>query len=130
MKFKVVALIMLVGTVGMAVSCQKEQIVKNESVSTKSETVKTIDEDPLIKGKVKKSNQMPVVRARVETYDYVTDLKIAETYTDIYGVYEQKVPFGLYYLKFTNPESGNVVYSTLVQLDLLNLRCNVSVIVD
>lgn len=131
MKFKVVALVMLVGTIGMAVSCQKEQIVKQETVSTEVGVVKVgEDDDLMIKGKVKKSNQSPVFGAQVETYNYMTKVKVAETFTNHLGIYEQKVPTGLYYLKVTNPNSGNVVYSSVLRIDTINLLNDLDFIVD
>lgn len=130
MKFKVVALLMLIGTVGMAVSCQKEEIVKNENASKEVVTLKVNDDDPSIKGKVKKSNQLPVNKALVEVFDCETNTKIAETFTNGYGDFEQRVPVGVYYLKVTNPQSGNVTYTSKLRLDLLRLLDFIDIIVD
>lgn len=129
MKYGMVALILLMGLGGMAVSCQKEQLVKNPSMEQPEVvTVKVIDEDPAIKGKVKKTNQMPVNKAIVETFDCQTNMKIAETFTNGYGEFEQRVPAeGIYYLRVTNPQSGNVAYSSKLRMDLLNF---IEIIVD
>lgn len=128
MKYGMVALILLMGLGGMAVSCQKEQIVKNQTVSAENGEVRLNDEDPLIKGKVKKSNQTPVNKAIVETFDCETNMKIAETFTNGYGEFEQRVPAeGVYYLRVTNPQSGNVAYSSKLRIDLLNF---IEIIVD
>lgn len=131
MKYGMVAFILLMGLGGMAVSCQKEQIVKNEATS-KEVGVNRVgeDEDHMIKGKVKKSNQLPVNKAIVETFDCETNLKIAETFTNGYGDFEQQVPAGVYYLKVTNPQSGNVTYTSKLRLDLLQLLDFIEVIVD
>lgn len=123
------ALILLMGLGGMAVSCQKEQIVKNPGTE-QSEVglTRTYDDEVFIKGKVKKSNQMPVNKALVETYDALLNIKIAETYTNGYGDFTQRVPNGVYYLKVTNPDTGNSVYtSKLRMIDLLNI---LEIIVD
>lgn len=123
------ALILLMGLGGMAVSCQKEQIVKNPGTEQSGlVATRVIDEDPAIKGKVKKSNQMPVNKALVETYDALLNIKIAETYTNGYGDFTQRVPIGVYYLKVTNPDTGNSVYTTkLRENELLNF---LEIIVD
>jgi hypothetical protein len=130
MKSKVLVLLLLVGTVGMAVSCQKEQIVKNETVYSVDAVEKIGDEDHLIKGKVKKSNQNPVQGALVETFNAITELKIGGTYTDSNGKFEQKVPCGLYFLKVTNPNSGNVFYSNAIRIDSVSLINTIEVFVD
>lgn len=110
---------MLIGTVGMAVSCQKEQIVKNQATSAESNTAKLGGdaEDPIVKGKVKKSNQMPVNKALVEVFDCEANLKVAETYTNGYGDFEHKVHAGVFYLKVTNPDSGNTIYTGKMRID-------------
>lgn len=130
MKIGMVAFVMLMSVSGMVVSCQKEQIVKNETASAEVGTTKVIDEDPAIKGKVKKSNQMPVNKAIVEVFNCETNMKVAETFTNGYGDFEQRLPVGVYYLRVTNPQSGNVVYTSKLRLDLLNLLDFIDVIVD
>jgi hypothetical protein len=107
------ALAMVLGIGVMAVSCEKEEItpVKGQKATTGFAKIGDDDEDPVIRGKVKKSNFTPVDSAHVETMVYGTNARLGSVYTNSLGEYTQKVTAGIYYLKVTNPNSGIPVYT-------------------
>lgn len=104
---------MVLGIGVMAVSCEKEEItpVKGQKATTGFAKIGDDDEDPVIRGKVKKSNFTPVDSAHVETMVYGTNARLGSVYTNSLGEYTQKVTAGIYYLKVTNPNSGIPVYT-------------------
>ncbi len=105
------ALALVWGIGAMTVSCEKEQLKPTKQSCSQTRDGGDDDEDPVIRGKVKKSNFTPVNNAHVETMVYGTNARFGETYTDELGDYEQKVDPGIYYLKVTNPNSGIPVYT-------------------
>lgn len=104
------ALAMVIALGATTVSCEKEQL-KPGKEQHHTRHGGDDDEDPVIRGKVKKSNFTPVNNAHVETMVYGTNAQYASTYTNELGEYQQKVSVGIYYLKVTNPNSGNPVYT-------------------
>jgi len=112
------SLVMLIALGATTVSCEKEQLVKKHEgdISTGPTRTGDDDEDPVIRGKVKKSNFTPVDSAHVETMVYGTNAKFGSVYTNSLGEYEQKVTAGIYYLKVTNPNSGIPVYTDTIHV--------------
>jgi len=111
------AIVLSIG--GMTMSCEKEQLKPEEKVKTSNGQAKDggdDDDDPVIRGKVKKSNGLAVDNASVETFEYGSDDKLGTVYTDELGDYGYKVPPGIYYLKVTNPNSNIAVYTDTVHV--------------
>ncbi|ASS49915.1 MAG: hypothetical protein A3D31_10070 [Candidatus Fluviicola riflensis] len=109
-------LAILIALGATTMSCEKEQLnPSDEHCQTRDGG--DDDEDPVIRGKVKKSNFVPVDSAHVETMVYGTNVQFASTYTNELGEYEQKVDSGIYYLKVTNPNSGIPVYTDTMHVN-------------
>jgi hypothetical protein len=115
----IAAMAIFIGLGTITMSCEKEQLKPEQKVKTSNEQAKDggdDDDDPVIRGKVKKSNGLAVDNASVETFDYETDDKLGTVYTDELGDYSQKVPAGIYYLKVTNPNSNISVYTDTIHV--------------
>ena len=128
----ITAMAIVLGIGGMTMSCEKEQIkpTKESKVKTPETQAKDggdDDDDPVIRGKIRKSNLTFVDNASVETFEYGTDEKIGTTYTDELGDYGQKVTAGIYYLKVTNLNSNNYVFTDTVHVDKDDVILNVTV---
>ena len=94
-------MIVTVGTI--LVSCKKEQPTQNRKATVTSEQAKDTgddDEDPVIRGRVKK-NSVAVNNATVVTMTYGTNVAVGSVNTDSLGQFQQQVPKGTYYFKVT-----------------------------
>lgn len=106
----IAALFILIGLGVITVSCEKEKTAprKAELTIEYAKDGGDDDEDPVIRGKVKKKNSVVVISgATVEILTYGTNIKIGEEYTDSLGNFEDQVPAGIYYFKVTIP--GNSI---------------------
>lgn len=116
--FLVASLLILVGMGAITVSCKKEQVAKYRKaemcVSETNAKDGGDDEDPIIRGKVKKHSFEPVDSAFVETITYGTNIRVGADYTDELGDFVQLVEKGIYYFKVTIPgESTPYVTDTI-----------------
>lgn len=102
-----IAALAIVGMSAITVSCNKETCAKYRKANVQTVPVKDgggdDDEDPVIRGKVKKSNNSVVVNASVETMTYGTNASVGTVYTDSLGEFQQKVDAGIYYFKVIAP---------------------------
>lgn len=117
----VAALAMVLGIGGMTVSCEKEALkpVKEHTAKMTTEHAKLggdDDEDPVIRGKVKKNNFVAVDSAFVETMTYGTNVRVDSVYTDSIGQFQQKVAAGIYYFKVTVPGFSSPVITDTVHV--------------
>ena len=123
--------LILVGMGAITVSCEKEESTKFRKAKIVAHDSKEKggedDEDPIIRGKVRKHNLTPIDSAYVETIGYSSNSKIGDAYTNTAGEFEQKVPIGIYYFRVTVP--GN---STPFVTDTIHVHSdtNVDIFVD
>ncbi len=120
----IAALTLLIALGAITVSCKKEQCVKHQKAQLTTVQVKDggdDDEDPVIRGKVKK-NSLEVDSAYVETMTYLTNLRVGAVYTDENGDFEQRVEKGVYYFKVTLPG-----YSTPYITDTVHVNNDIQV---
>lgn len=102
----VAALGMLLTLGGTAASCKKIQSEPASKAQIITEHLKIggdDDEDPVIRGKVKKSNFSAVENASVETVTYGSNAIVDTAYTDSQGEFVQKTAAGIYYFRVTVP---------------------------
>lgn len=115
--FLIASLLILVGMGAITVSCKKEKVPPCKAkMATINSTPKDggDDEDPIIRGKVKKHSFEPVDSAFVETITYGTNIRVGADYTDELGDFVQLVEKGIYYFKVTIPsESTPYVTDTI-----------------
>jgi hypothetical protein len=96
---------MLIGMGAITISCKKEQPaqrLKAQMTTAQAKDGGDDDEDPVIRGKVKKNN-LALFGAEVETVTYGTNVRIGSVYTDSLGEFAQHVSKGTYYFKVTVP---------------------------
>ena len=101
----IAALAILMGG-AITVSCKKEQCAKYRKAKITTIQAKDggdDDEDPVIRGKVKKHSLSPVDSAYVETITYGSNVSIGAEYTDNLGRFDQKADSGIYYFRVTVP---------------------------
>lgn len=109
-RMMVASVVILIGMGAIIVSCKKEQGAKYRKAqltTTQAKDGGDDDEDPVIRGKVKKHSLAVVGGALVQTMTYGTNVQVGTVYTDSLGEFEQQVASGIYYFKVTVP--GNSV---------------------
>jgi len=115
-RISVLGLCIALGAVTM--SCEKEELKPAEGKPTTEHTKSGDDDDPVIRGRVKKkSNGMGISGAHVETLTYGTNTKVGDEYTDSSGDFVEVVPVGIYYFKVTVPGNGTPTYSDTVHVN-------------
>lgn len=105
----IATLAILVGMGAITVSCKKEQCTKYRKAGLTVVQTKDggdDDEDPVIRGKVKKHNLTPVNGAYVETMAYGTNARIGGVYSDSLGDFVQTVSKGTYYFVVSVPHQS------------------------
>lgn len=101
----IAALMILFALGAITVSCNKEQTAKcrKATITAVEKDGGDDDEDPVIRGRVKKTNNSVIVNATVETVMYGTNASQGTVYTDSLGEFQQKVKAGIYYFKVLVP---------------------------
>lgn len=102
----IASLLILIGMGAITVSCKKVSHKKAEIIECDepSRDGGGDDEDPVIRGRVKKKNTfVPIDSAYVETLSSPSHTKVGDCYTDANGDFSQRVSAGIYYFKILPP---------------------------
>lgn len=112
----IASLLILVGMGAITVSCRKENITSRKAEMIVENCLEKTggDHDPIIRVRVKNKNTLaPVDSARVKTYDYVTNRRVNDGYTNSSGEYDLQVLSGIYYFQVTVTGGTPVVTDTI-----------------
>ncbi len=128
----IASLLILVGMGAITVSCKKEENTKFRKAKITSCDLNNKDggeddDDPIIRGRVKKRNNLVVYNAHVETMTYLSNVKVGDQYTDSLGEFQQTVTIGKYYFKVTVPGVSTPYVTDTIHV---NADRNVNIIVD
>lgn len=121
------AVIVVLGAI--TTSCKKDQYANNRKAELTVVHAKDggdDDEDPVIRGKVKKkANSQVIANAQVETMTYGTNVRVGSVYTDSLGDFAQQVTSGIYYFKVTPPG-----FSTPYVTDTVHVTKDIQVTIE
>jgi hypothetical protein len=104
-KILLASLLILIGVGAITISCEKEKTANLQRARISASRQKDggdNDEDPVIRGKVKKNN-LPISGALVETIDRDTKVRVGSAATNDLGEFTQHVAKGTYFFRVTIP---------------------------